>query len=322
MPLPDWLGPHTLTILCTYQCTAACKQCCFESSPAIRGRLSKETIIARITEAKTSFPSLKVVVFSGGEAMMLKDDLFAAIAYCTAEGLRTRIVSNGYWGRTPRSASVAVNKLKDAGLSELNISTGVDHRQWVPLDSVVNAAVCAAEAGMFCLVTVESESSDERVVDQLMDNPRFARQVRQGAVSFQSNSWMPFNTGAEDRKQEVDLHELRRGCAQVIDTVVVTPHDNLSACCGLALEHIPELRLGRNDGQNMEALYTAQLDDFLKLWLRVSEARRGDRRGCARRIHLLRIPEVGGALHAADLRALGPSERSESRRRRRSRSTR
>lgn len=171
MPLPDWLGPHTLTILCTYQCTAACKQCCFESSPAVRGRLSKETIIARIAEAKASFPSLRVVVFSGGEAMMLKDDLFAAITYCSAEGLRTRIVSNGYWGRTPRSASVAVNKLKDAGLSELNISTGVDHRQWVPLDSVANAAVCAAEAGMFCLVTVESESSDERVVDQLMGNP-------------------------------------------------------------------------------------------------------------------------------------------------------
>lgn len=55
---------------------------------------------------------------------------------------------------------------------------------------------------------------------------------------------------------------------------------------------------------------------------RIAEARRGDRHGRARRIHLLRIPEVGGALHAPDLRALGPSERSESRRRWRSRSTR
>jgi hypothetical protein len=201
--------------------------------------------------------------------MMLKDDLFAAVAYCSAEGLRSRIVSNGYWAKTQRSARAGIEKLKEAGLSELNISTGVDHTQWVPLGSVINAAVYAAEAGMFCLVTVESESSDQRVVDQLMDDPRFASLVRQRAVSFQSNSWMPFNTGAEDRKQAVDLHELRRGCAQVLDTVVVTPHDNLSACCGLALEHIPELRLGRNDGHNMEALYTAQLDDFLKLWLRV-----------------------------------------------------
>jgi len=79
------LSPHTLTILCTYQCTAACRQCCFESNPSIRGRLTKDTIIARIMEAKRVFSNLKLVVFSGGEALLLKNDLFASISYCTSD---------------------------------------------------------------------------------------------------------------------------------------------------------------------------------------------------------------------------------------------
>ena len=133
--------PHTITILCTYQCTAACKQCCFESSPRVKGRLSLKTILDRISEAKSSFPGLRLVVFSGGEAFILKEDLYAAIAHATSLGLMTRIVTNGSWGKTSISAAAAVEKLIAAGITEINISTGLDHLEWVPLESVANAAL-------------------------------------------------------------------------------------------------------------------------------------------------------------------------------------
>jgi len=269
MVVPKLLSPHTVTILCTYQCTAACKQCCFESSPSVRGRLASEVILSRIAEAKASFPDLRLVVFSGGEAMMLKEDLYSAIAYCSSEGLLSRVVSNGYWGKSTRSARNAAEKLRAAGLCELNISTGTDHLEWVPLESVVNAAASAAEAGIFCLVTVESECSGNRIIDQLTESDRLTRLIQQRRVSLQSNSWMPFNDMADDRRTRVDLAEMRKGCEQILGTVVVTPHDNLSACCGLALEHIPELRLGRCDGNNMSDLYLQQLNDFLKVWIRI-----------------------------------------------------
>jgi len=201
--------------------------------------------------------------------MMLKEDLYAAIRYCSDEGLLSRVVSNDYWGKSPRTARIAAEKLRKAGLSELNISTGADHLEWVPLDSVVNAASSAAECGIFSLITVESECSGARIVDQLVTSERLSPLIKQGRVSLQSNSWMPFNDRADDRRQSIEVAEMRRGCAQVLGAVVVTPHDNLSACCGLALEHIPELRLGRCDGSNMGDLYLNQLGDFLKLWLRV-----------------------------------------------------
>ncbi len=67
------VSPHTLTILCTYTCTAACKQCCFESSPRVTGRLPLESILKRISEAHESFPDLRLVSFSGGEATIFID---------------------------------------------------------------------------------------------------------------------------------------------------------------------------------------------------------------------------------------------------------
>jgi len=200
---------------------------------------------------------------------MLREDLYSAIRYCSDEALVSRVVSNGYWGKSSRTARIAIDGLREAGLSELNISTGTDHLEWVPLDSVINAAATAAESGIFSLVTVESEQPGARIIDQLVANDRLAPLIQQGRVSLQSNSWMPFNSGADDRRQSIDHAEMRKGCSQIMGTVVVTPHDNLSACCGLALEHIPELRLGACDGRNMGDLYLEQLGDFLKLWLRV-----------------------------------------------------
>jgi len=261
--------PHTLTILCTYQCTAACKQCCFESSPQVKGRLSLKTILARISEAKKSFPGLRLVVFSGGEAFLLKDDLYAAVHHATLLGLMTRIVTNGSWGKTLTSAAAVVEKLIASGITEINISTGVDHLEWVPLESVVNAALSLCEAGVRTLVTVEADTIDRDCMGELRANSSFLRAIKSGNLQLLNNSWMPFSDDASDRKRNFDVSSLQGGCAQIFSTVVVTPHDNLSACCGLTLEHIPEMRLGHNSGTNMHELYTAQRDDFLKVWIHV-----------------------------------------------------
>lgn len=269
VPIPKTLSPTTLTILCTYQCTAACKQCCFESSPFVKGRLDKKTIIARIAEAKLSFPRLKVVVFSGGEAMLLREDLFEAIAYCTSLDLSTRIVSNGYWGKSIAVATETARKLQEAGLRELNISTGRDHQEWVPIQSVISAAKSVSDLGIYCLITVENEGPNRKIIDEIIKHPLIAPRIESQAIAVQSNSWMPFRDTAENRGQSINIEDLRNGCQQIFGTVVVTPHDNLSACCGLTLEHIPEMRLGKNDGTNMESLYSAQVNDFLKIWIHV-----------------------------------------------------
>lgn len=261
--------PHTLTILCTYQCTAACAQCCFESSPQVKGRLSLDAILARISEAKASFPGLKLIVFSGGEAFLLKDDLYAAISHCSALGLTTRVVSNGSWGKSRSNAQRVVDALKAAGIGEINLSTGLDHQAWVPLDSVAQAAAALCAGGVFTLVTVESDTPETDCIGAVRSHPLILQAARTGHLRIQNNSWMPFSAGVEIRVRNFDAAQLEGGCSQIFGNLVVTPHDNLSACCGLTLEHIPEMRLGRNDGSNMLSMYRSQYDDFLKFWIHV-----------------------------------------------------
>ena len=266
----DIADPDTLVVIGTYKCTAACRQCCFESSPSVTGRLSREVIFERIEEAIASFPRLGVVVFTGGEVVLLRDDLFDAIAHASSRGLRSRVVSNGSWGSTDAGASRTAARFKAAGLTELNISTGLEHQEFVPRASVVRAAIAAARAGIRVLVTVEADTETSDCMAALTEDQDVLRARLDGVnVMIQSNSWMPFHENAEPRAKQIadEPANLRQGCDQVFAKVVVTPHDNLSACCGLTLEHIPEMRLGRNSGSNMAQLYKTQEQDLLKYWI-------------------------------------------------------
>jgi len=148
-------GPTHLTILPTYRCTAACAQCCFESNPHVQGRIPIERILDYIDQAAGDFPSLRLVVFSGGECFLLRQDLDAAIERATSRGLATRCVTNGYWATSPRAARERILPLYEAGLTELNFSTGDDHQKFVPFERIVHGAVAAAESGIRALIVVE-----------------------------------------------------------------------------------------------------------------------------------------------------------------------
>lgn len=259
--------PTSLTIIPTYRCTAACEQCCFESSPKVKGRLSLETIQARIREARETFPALQLVVFSGGEVFLLKEDLYESIGYATSLGLLTRVVSNGSWAKSPRRARFTAERLAGVGLGELNLSTGLDHQKWVPLDSVINAAEASVGLGITTLMTIEQDTDDSDCLGTALADARVKRLLGEARFSLRSNSWMPFHAEASLRKALPDRTELASGCSQVFNNLVVTPHDQFSGCCGLTFEHIPEMKLGRLGDRSMATMYEGQLTDFLKAWI-------------------------------------------------------
>lgn len=260
-------NPNILTILTTYQCTAACKQCCFESSPEIKGRLSIDVIKSRISEAVQEFSNLSLVVFSGGEAFLLKEDLYEAVNFCTKKNLQTRIVTNASWGKSITTARKIAQQLKISGLGEINISTGKDHQEWIPATSVINAAIALTGEYISTLITVEAGSEASSELSIIIENESIQKLLASKKLRLQTNAWMPFHKSADKRKQSLNLDEIKSGCKQIFGNVVVTPHDNISACCGLTLEHIPEMRLGSCSGSNMGELYRSQVDDFLKYWI-------------------------------------------------------
>ncbi|BCW92107.1 MAG: hypothetical protein KatS3mg007_0001 [Thermoanaerobaculum sp.] len=116
--------------------------------------LSKEMV--EILEAVADgAPTLESVVFTSGEPLMLGEELVTVVRAAAEKRLGTRIVTNGFWARTPRHAESWVARLYDAGFRELNLSTGDDHPEWVPFESDANGALAAASARIFTAVNVE-----------------------------------------------------------------------------------------------------------------------------------------------------------------------
>ncbi len=271
-------GPTHLTILPTYRCTAACAQCCFESDPHVEGRIPIERILDYIDQASIDFPSLRLVVFSGGECFLLRQDLDAAIERATSRGLATRCVTNGYWATSPRAARERIAPLYDAGLTELNFSTGDDHQKFVPYERVVHGAVAAAESGIRTLIVIEGRAGALFTMEQALAHPVLAEFMRaspaRASLDLLNNIWIPFKDDVEIAQPEA-IYRTRerldrfRGCDNVLENMVITPDEKAASCCGLTFEHIPEMKIGDARRTRLRDLYDSQLEDFLKIWIRV-----------------------------------------------------
>jgi len=162
--LPKIITPKAVTILGSYNCTAACDNCCFDCHPGIKQKLTLNQIIKFIDEAK-KFKTMKLLVFSGGECFLLGKDLVRAIEYGTKLGLFTRCVTNGYWAKSEVKAYERLKTIKAAGLKEINFSTGDFHQKYVPHDNIINGTIAALELGIPTVIMVELQK--ERKVNAI-----------------------------------------------------------------------------------------------------------------------------------------------------------
>ena len=273
VPPRSFVQPRVLTVLGTYRCTAMCDHCCVDSNPWIKQRLSLDRILSFIDEADR-FPSVQLVAFSGGECFLLGDDLAAAVAHARQKGLRTRCVTNGYWAKSLDRGRMRLQQLTEAGLNELNVSTGDYHQKWVAESTVINAVCLADELGLDT-----SSSPWRRKSTATCGPPRCFEDPRLAALAqrlprdrFQviESPWMPMDarkTIAQDVQNVLTRRNVqsRRGCDSIFSTVVLTPSDKIGICCGLSRELIPELNLESN--RPLEQLLESAGTDFMKIWL-------------------------------------------------------
>lgn len=161
--------PSTITILPTYNCTAACENCCFGSHPGIGERIPLPRILDCIKQA-AALGTVRLICFSGGECFTLGPELVIAIAKATELGLATRCVTNGYWATSEQQAHALLEPLNRAGLHEINISTGDFHQQYVSPKKVVTGAVSAVRLGMRAVIVVELRKQRAFTAEKLMSD--------------------------------------------------------------------------------------------------------------------------------------------------------
>lgn len=270
------ISPNTLSLLTTYYCTAACRNCCFECNQERRGKMSFEQMEYYISECIKAFPTIKLVAFSGGECFSLNEDLYKAIHFAHKKGLVTRVVTNGFWAVSYEKALMILKELKSLGLNELNLSTGDDHQKWVSFDNIVNAIKASVEVDLPCFVNIETNPSSQFSEQDFKNHEDLKKYIQDDKVFFSSGIWIPFNL--EDKiKRDADYSALLKhryvqkpitsqGCSSLFETIPIDSEGNVYTCCGLACRKAKYLRIGNIGTSSIDKIYKKQFDDFLKVW--------------------------------------------------------
>ena len=268
--------PNTLTILPTYRCSAACKDCCFGSNPSIQGRIPQDRILKYIKDA--SMMEIKLIVFSGGEAFLLNEDLDEAISLASSLGMKTRIVSNGYWATSEEIALKRLRKLRDNGLNEINFSTGDFHLEFVPIEKVINGILAAFKLCMKCALMIELHGDRKFTQANIFKDSRLGtaleNSINKELFKVLESPWMPIESnskisykGHEEFLANKNNVHGRKRCLSILSNIIVDPYENFGCCCGLTRHLTPELNIGSLRSQSMQELFDEASEDFLKIWI-------------------------------------------------------
>jgi hypothetical protein len=259
---------RTLVLFPTYACNAACRDCGTYSSPADRHVAEPHWLHKAIDEAVGL--GFKLVVLSGGEATLRWASCLELIRHATDVGLPTRLVTNGHWATDPEKAKLAATELCEAGLKEVNLSTGDEHVRFVPLETMVTAINALVSSGLDTLVMLELRGENKVTKIGLIDALEDAVTSK---IRFVESPWMPMKKGPGSKvryRPGLDASNVHAstGCDSVLSSFVVAADGRIGACCGLGMRAIPELQVGVAGGaSSLDSAITRAEADFLKVWI-------------------------------------------------------
>lgn len=272
------VDPKSIGILTTMKCTAACQECCFECSPNRKERITFTEIKKIIDSIVIAFPTIKVVAWTGGECTLLGDDLINGISYAKGKGILSRIVSNGWWATSDEKAFMLLKKLKEAGLDEVNISTGDNHQEFVPEDIAIRAAVTAAELGISTIISVEKRGNAKFKKEDIFKNKIFQKfadkNINTDLLKIIDPVWVSFHSDNIYDYGELNLSNNLGGCDSIFETLLVSKNNEVALCCGLSLDYIPSLVFDDiqsmcDKPENTRLKFYNTFNDFLKIWIYV-----------------------------------------------------
>jgi pyruvate-formate lyase-activating enzyme len=234
----------------TQQCTAACEHCGTFSNPSTRVRLGEDLAERAIRQAAAD--GFNDVAFSGGEPTLFGKWLFHGIKLAKSLGMGTRVVTNGWWAKSPALAAKKAADFAEAGLDEVVFSTGDQHARFVPVKSVVNGVQAGVEASIRVVVVVEivkPRQITRATLEAFTEIQALRTAHPPQALRIFESPWMPLNpTNVQDYPNGVAVNKdnlaRRSGCDDVLATTTISPDGGISACCGIGMRLIPELQLG------------------------------------------------------------------------------
>jgi len=182
-------------------------------------------------------------------------EVLALLKEATRLGARAAMTSNGFWGRHPEKASQTLLELRQAGLTNLNLSYDRFHREFQGPEPLINV-LRAAQQQAFPVSIVVTKTRDDREVDSLIEPFRAFPNV-----GFRFYDVQP--VGAARKLDGSALHGLQSGFCNACSFPTVTDDGRLVACNGpsyFAPNHSP-LVLGSLGDSTFEQLLRQHQED-------------------------------------------------------------
>lgn len=264
-------NPQMLTISPTHKCTSSCENCCFACNPEIGHIMEKNQIIKYIDEALQEYPTIKVLVITGGECFVLGDDLEDIIRHASKYKIIIRVVTNAFWAKTYDIAYKRLKKLVDVGLNEINFSTGDNHLKYVGIENIENAVLASNALGLMSIcISLEAHNNSHYKLIDLHNNSRIKHLISAGNVITLNASWMKFKKdllNKDIKEPNYILNDTKRPCKNLFNGITINPYNQMLACCGLTVEYNKFLKLGSLEKYSIKDLYEKQFEDLFKFWL-------------------------------------------------------
>lgn len=127
--------PDLMGIVMRYDCIHQCDHCFFWSSPKTKVVLPQEVISRAIDFAVKE--GMSRFYLSGGEPMLDPEQVFSTVREATNKGLEVHLQSS-YLGKSIQEISTNADRLREAGLQQLDISLSLYHEATMPKDIPFN----------------------------------------------------------------------------------------------------------------------------------------------------------------------------------------
>lgn len=263
--------PYCITLVTTFRCNAACRNCCFGCRPNFGRTMTLAQMKRYVDICLDAYPqSIKRLALTGGECFLLGNDLDEIVRYGTERGLSVDFISNGYWGTTLKYATERINRLKEYGLQAVTFSVGEDHQHLLKLRNCRNAIVACARAGYTVSVRVESKFGRMKFFDNFKDDKVFMRLVDSKKIDISSWEWQNYNN--ETITRTTRLWRIRpygksSPCKLLFKEINLSPYGDVMACCGIGNMRNPYMRLGNIENEPIKDIYERSFQDALKIWV-------------------------------------------------------
>jgi hypothetical protein len=264
----------SVCLLTTYRCNARCGFC--ECRPESNEVMSLEDMTRYIDEAR-ALGTVGQIVFSGGEPTLLGDDLFTAIAYAKKHGMLTRVVTNGWWGKTPEQADAFLDRLIQVGLHEINISLDDLHQEWIPFESVKNSFLACVKRKFRCLLAhkvlkgaaITKSYLEESFGVELIDFTHGKEYTPEEECRLIATGVVVPVGPKPDEYVSADLTygQFRGGCASVLKDIIIGANHQFLPCCGIVTKNLPELTFGDLRHKRMIDAIDEANRDLIANWL-------------------------------------------------------